>query len=370
MSIHESNSAPTRQASQQWQQADWLPTWPPDWPEIAESIRETLASGNWGRYQGPRCRELKRRVSEMVHAEHCRLVCSGSAGVELALRASGINSGAGVVLCGYDYPGNLRAVELVGARPILADADEDRFSVSPEALQSLASDAAGAVIVSHLYGVPARIAEIRGLCDDRGWVLIEDACQVPGMLIQKRPAGRWGNVGVFSFGGSKPLTCGNGGAVVTSDAAIASRWNRWLDRPSDAMPMSELQAAALLPQLDHLDKCNRIRAQTLLTLRSEVDWVAAMASDVQPDPKSTIYKWAVCTEHRDRIIGQIRTMGIPAGEGYRSMHRSSDRRCDKLGSLERCRQLGSQLCLIDHTALLAQGESRRKLVEAFAGLVV
>ena len=190
-----------------------LPSWPPDWPEIEAAVRDLIASGQWGSYRGETTDRLQSRLIELSGARHCRLVCSGSIGVELALLSVGTAPGQEVILCGYDYPGNFRAVELVGARPVLVDPAPHSFSPSASELAAAASPNVSAVIVSHLYGVPAEIGEIKRLCAEREWKLIEDACQCPGTKIGELVAGGTGDVGVLSFGGSKPLSAGCGGSV-------------------------------------------------------------------------------------------------------------------------------------------------------------
>ncbi len=214
-----------------------LPCWPPNWPEIQASIVESLTDGTWGRYRGPRVGALRERLMALCQSAHVRPVSSGSLGVELALRSVGVGPGTSVALCGYDYPGNFRAVELLGGRPVLIDAAEDAFSLAADQLSEISAinpfDAPPihSVIVSHLYGSPASIRSIREICDRRGWKLIEDACQVPGMMVDGKPAGSWGDVGVLSFGGSKPLSAGCGGALLSNDDLLAAKWKSLLDRP-------------------------------------------------------------------------------------------------------------------------------------------
>lgn len=344
-----------------------LPPWPPDWPEIGNAIQAAFRSGDWGRYQGPALDRLTQQLIELTQVRHCRLVSSGSIGVELALRAAAVKPSDRVVVCGYDYPGNIRAIEALGARPLLVDADLQGNSLSAAQLEALAEtrpERVSAVVISHLYGVPAALESIQQICMQHDWRLVEDACQTPGATIAGKPLGSWGDVAVFSFGGSKPLTAGCGGAVVTGDGKIASRLTAWLDRPSHAAPLSELQAAALLPQLKQLRRCNEIRKQTLASILNEVPWVSD--SLCGPPPSITCYKLAVLSEDRDRLIERLLDQGIPAGPGYRSMHRS--RRCDKFGDLSRSRQLGDQVVVIDHRALLAESGAREWLVETLSGL--
>lgn len=351
-----------------------FPPWPPDWPEIAESISRAIARGDWGRYRGESTAELTLQICDFGSAKHCRLVSSGSIGVELALRGVGVMPGDQVVLCGYDYPGNFRAVELLGARPMLVDADPASFSIDPNELENVTHQDVVAVLVSHLYGVPAEIKSIREICDQRGWKLVEDACQTPGMQINGRPAGNWGDAAVFSFGGSKPLTAGNGGAILTNHDAIASKLNAYLDRPSDAIPISELQAAALIPQLARLNQCNQIRSETIRQIFQRVPWLVESIGDRQPvyldsadrnsSDLATCYKLAFLCQDRDSVLARLSGRGLPVGPGYRSMHRSSDRRCGKLGDLGQCRALGKQVCLLDHAALLSTGDQRDRLVDS------
>lgn len=340
-----------------------FPPWPPEWPEIADSIDQAVRRGDWGRYRGQATDELTQKLADLAAAKHCRLVSSGSLGIEIALRGAGVAARDRVALCGYDYPGNFRAIELIGARPVLVDADPASYSADPNQLEQIPENQITAVLVSHLYGIAAQIDQIRELCTRRGWRLIEDACQTPGMDVAGRPAGAWGDVGVMSFGGSKPLTAGNGGALLTSDAAIASRLAAWIDRPSDSMPMSELQAAALLPQLSRLQDCNRARWATTVKILDRVPWFGDAIRQRKPTEQSTFYKLAFQPEDRQQVLTALAARGLPVGSGYRSMHRSSDRRCDKIGPLQECQKLGEQLCLLDHSVLLSAGRQREHLIE-------
>jgi dTDP-4-amino-4,6-dideoxygalactose transaminase len=173
---------------------------------------------------------------------------------------------------------------------------------------------------------------------------------------------------VFSFGGSKPLTAGNGGAVVTSDDWVASKLNQWLDRPSEAAPLSELQASVLLPQLDRLQPCNAIRSETTELLLEQVRWLGRACQTRRPAAGATLYKLAFPSPRREELLEGLLAKGLPVGAGYRSMHRRSRRRCDRLGTLERSRGLGVSVALLDQSALLAEGEAREQLVSRLAAM--
>src|SRR5207245_1882948 len=123
-----------------------------------------------------------------------------------------------------------------------------------------------AVIVSHLHGGIVPMSQVMAIAAAHGLRVIEDAAQVPGAIIQGRKAGTWGDVGILSFGGSKLLTAGRGGAILTRQADTYQRARLGLHRGDHLCPLSELQAAVLLPQLDQLDARNRQRTENVRLL--------------------------------------------------------------------------------------------------------
>ncbi|NNE00677.1 MAG: DegT/DnrJ/EryC1/StrS aminotransferase family protein [Pirellulaceae bacterium] len=349
------------------------PDWPPRWPEIEESILQAIRSGDWGRYKSPHQAELRRRLSQLCNSEHVRLCGSGSAAVQLALTAAGVTVGDEVIVAALDYPGNFRAIESVGAKPVLVDLRPDDACLDAEQVATIAQNEPNgqirAVIASHLFGRAAPIERLREICDQSGWILIEDACQVPGMTIGGRAVGNIGHLGTISFGGSKPLTSGNGGAIVTSDSRLAARLNSLLDRPSDSQPLSTLQCAALMPQFDRLAQCNAKRQATVAYLESEINprlptWQWLSQSD--SNWSATHYKVAWVVEsavQRNSIVASARQLGLPMGEGFRSMSVSSDRRCRKPMCLTHADRVGDRAIVLDHSALLLEPEQHSELGE-------
>src|SRR5207247_10353602 len=104
------------------------------------------------------------------------------------------------------------------------------------------------------------------LASARGIAVIEDAAQCPGAWVQGKKAGTWGNVGILSFGGSKLLSAGRGGALITNRADVLQRARTWNLRGNIVCPPSELPAAVLLPQLNKLEDRNAQRARAVREL--------------------------------------------------------------------------------------------------------
>lgn len=338
------------------------PAWPPNDNEIFESLRRVWQNGDWGKYHSDVADELRTTISTMWQCPHIRLTCSGTMAVEMALRGVGVKPGDEVVLAGYDYPGNLRCIELIGAKPVLADISATVPSIDPASLQAIKSNSIKAVLVSHLYGQLADIASIREICDERGWMLVEDACQVPGGGRQVdgafQPVGTFADAATLSFGGSKPLTAGSGGAVLTRHNAVASRISAFAERPSDTLALSPLQCAALLPQFSTLDSLNTKRVATVNRL-AELDWSVWGASLVDQTERSVskaFYKLAIRVADsgdRERLRKRFAELGIALGDGFRSSDRMSPRRVEKPVRLECSAAFAKEVVLLDHRFLLS-----------------
>jgi dTDP-4-amino-4,6-dideoxygalactose transaminase len=360
------------------------PVWPPQWPEIELAIGRVLRSGEWGRYHSATCKALEKRLIETFQASHAKLCCSGTAALEIALRALQIDSGDEVILAALDYPGNFRTIELLGARPVLVDVGKDSPCIDPTQLEAVASDRVRSVVASHLYGRSAEVSTLREICDRRGWILIEDVCQAAGMQCcsvdpaeksrslrqtSNNRAGSFGHFATISFGGSKLISAGNGGALLVNSDRLAARLGAIVDRPGDTFPLSPLQAAVIHPQLDRLDEINAVRNETARFLQAEVNpqmprWRWLSQSDEHVRPAYYKVAWmAESSEHRERILEASESEGIPIGPGFRSMSRCSQRRCRKDVSLDLSDTLSETAFVLDHSALLIEPQRHGELAD-------
>ncbi len=246
------------------------PQGPPDWPIPDEDVLQALESayrdGSWGKYHGLYVERLEKQLAHYHGVEFAATCGSGTFAVELALRTLKIGPGDEVILAAYDYGGNFLSVHAVGAMPVLVDVDPDNWNLDLVPLREAIGPKTRAVIVSHLHGGLVPMREVKEIAAERGLRVIEDAAQAPGAVVQGRQAGTWGDVGILSFGGSKLLTAGRGGAFLTRHADIFQRARLWLHRGNHVCPLSELQAAVLVPQLDKLDTRNQQRAANVRLL--------------------------------------------------------------------------------------------------------
>jgi len=333
--------------------------WPPNDPAIRDALLAAWESGDWGRYEGRAGAEFARKLAAFHHAPHVHPCASGTIGVELALRGLAVRAGDEVVLAGYDFPGNFRAIEAIGARPVLVDLEPDRWTIDAESFEkAVSSGPVRACVVSHLHGTLADMTTICHIASRHGVGVVEDACQAVGATVQGKPAGTWGDVGVLSFGGSKLLTAGRGGALLIRDASVLQRTVIFGERGNQAFPLSELQAAVLLPQLArlaerHADRLDRARVwRERLTMEDGPFDVPPFERGSPAFYKLGLRSRAPAVEVLEKLAAR-RAIDRPIdiGAGFRGFHRRGAARCRRVGGLPGCERAASHTLLIHHTAL-------------------
>jgi perosamine synthetase len=347
-----------------------FPQGPPGWPLHDEDIRAALEraymKGDWGRYHGSECAALAEELATFHRVPHVTLCSSGTVAVELALRGIGIGPGDEVVLAGYDFAGNFRAVEACGARPVLVDVDPNNFNLDPSRLPLACGAATKAILVSHLHGGVVPMRAVTELARGFRLRIVEDACQCPGAIIEGRLAGTWGDVGVLSFGGSKLLTAGRGGAVLTADGQVHQRIKIFCERGNHAFPLSELQAAVLRPQLGKLAQRNRIRLQNAVRLAQQVERIPGLqplrnrVADTEPG----YYKFGIVyspkiggTGTRERFLEAIQAEGVSIDAGFRGFAGRGEGRCRSQGDLALSQRAANQMMVLHHPVLLQQPDA-------------
>ncbi len=352
------------------------PQGPPAWPvhdaDILAALESSYHDGSWGKYQGGRVEQLEERLAA-YHGVAFAVACgSGTFAVELALRALKVGPGDEVALAGYDYPGNFLCVHAVGAMPVLVDIDPDNWNLDARSLAAALGPATRAVIVSHLHGGVVPMREVVGLTAERGLPVIEDAAQQPGALVQGRKAGTWGDVGILSFGGSKLLTAGRGGALLTDRADVRQRARTLQMRGNVVNPLSELQAAVLPPQLAKLDTRNAQRLAQVRSLTERLRDVPGLRPFVNRcDAEAGYYKlgWQFDAEQfglpRDCFVAALRAEGIAFDEGFRALHVGrSPSRFRAAGSLAEAERAHHGTLVLHHPVLLGGEAEVKEVVEA------
>lgn len=268
----------------------WTGGWP-SWPQVgplAEPLmRSVLTGGRWaisGGWTGHETLDqgFSRSFAAYIGTRHCATVDHGSSALLAALMALGVGWGDEVIVPGLTWVACASAVLRVNAVPVLVDISSDTLCLSPDAVEAAITPNTRAIIVVHLYSAMADMEALEKIAVRHGIPLIEDCAQAHGAEWGGRRAGSLGAIGTFSMQQGKVLTCGEGGAIVTSNDHLAARIEQIrgdgrrysLPPPPLGRPhlveesgiqgmnlcLSEFQAAILLDGLDRLDEQTQRRA--------------------------------------------------------------------------------------------------------------
>ena len=338
---------------------------PPPWPipdiDVLRALESAYHDGVWGKYHGPNVELLEERLAHQHKVDFALSCSSGTVAVELALRALRIVPGDEVLLAAYDYGGNFLSVHALGAQPVLVDVCPGNWNLDPSRIQHALGPKIRAIIVSHLHGGVVDMRAVMDIAGARGIGVIEDAAQAPGATVQGRMAGTWGDLGILSFGGSKLLTAGRGGAIVTIRADLHQRLRVLAHRGNLVYPLTELQAAVLLPQLDKLDTRNAARAHAVRVLGERLQSLPGLRPFVNnlEDCAPGYYKLGFQFDasqiglSRSRFVAAVRAEGIALDEGFKSLHVGrSPNRFRALDSLQEATRAHAGTVVLHHPVLL------------------
>jgi len=297
--------------------------------EIEAAVRDVHRQGAY--VLGPAVDAFEHEFALYCGVSECVGVGSGTDALHLTLRALGIGPGDEVVLPAFTFVATTVAVTQTGATPVLADVNEDDALIDPASLAAAITPRTRAVIVVHLYGQPVDMDAVQSVARRHSLAIVEDACQAHGALYHDRRVGSLGDAAAFSFYPSKNLGgYGDGGAVTTSDGALAERIRRlrnWgsirkyhHEEPGFNSRLDTIQAAALGVKLRHLNDWNAARRRLATAYDaglSDCPGVRLLPTNDQRTSAHHLYtvRLKVPTP-RDAIIADLDQRGIQTGIHY------------------------------------------------------
>jgi len=196
-----------------------------DRPEVESAIRRVIDRG-WF-VLGPEVEAFETEFAAACGAAHAVGVNTGTDALMLALRGLDIGPGDEVITAPLTAAYTALAIRMAGATPVFADIDPSRCTIAPQAVEAAITPRTRAVMPVHLYGQAADMTAIEAIAIRHGLAIVEDCAQAHLATSEGRPVGTIGIAGAFSFYPTKNLgALGDGGAIVTRDAALAARLRR------------------------------------------------------------------------------------------------------------------------------------------------
>lgn len=293
--------------------------------DIDRAMTEVIENSSFIR--GPALTFFEREFAHAVGARYAIGVASGTDALNLAVRALDLGPGDEAITVPNTWISTAYAVSHVGARLVFVDIDPATGQMDPAHLERALTPRTKAVLPVHMFGHPAPMDRIMGICRPRGVRVIEDIAQAPLAEAQGKKVGSFGDLACYSFYPSKNLGCyGDGGAVTTDNDVLAERVRRLADygqaeRFRHVMVgwnsrLDTLQAAILrakLPRLAGWNEARRARAKRYgellaalpVRLPAEAPWA-----------KAVYHLYVVQVDRRDECLAFLRARGVMAQVHY------------------------------------------------------
>ena len=286
---------------------------------IQAALTRVLDSGWY--VLGEEVEAFERDFAAYCGTTHCIGVANGLDALHLILRGYGIGPGDEVIVPSNTFIATWLAVTQAGATPVPVDPDEHTHNIDPQRIEAAITPRTRAIMPVHLYGQPADMDPILEIADRHGLRVVEDAAQAHGARYQGRRAGSLGDAAGFSFYPGKNLgALGDGGAITTSDDALAARLRQLRNYGSSVKyrhdvagfnsRLDELQAAVLRAKLPHLDAENTARRACAAEYLAALQGAPLVLPRVLPGTEPVWHLFVVRSERRDALQAGLREHGI------------------------------------------------------------
>ena len=297
---------------------------------------------------GPETRRVQCQLKTLLDIPHVLLTPSCTHAMELALMSLGIGIGDEVILPSFTFSSTANAIVLQGARPIFAEIDRDTLMIDPNDIERRITNRTKAIMPVHYAGVSCPMDEVMEIANHHRLYVIEDAAQGVGAKYRGRFLGTIGDIGCYSFHGTKIVTCGEGGAFLTKNDEIAKKaeiirekgTNRsaflrgevdkytWVDRGSSYV-MADILAAILGEQLKKMEALIAARKRIFEIYMEGLRDLASsgrISLPTVPDyAESNYHIFYILTEtenERNRLLEALRNQGIGSSFHYIPLHSS------------------------------------------------
>lgn len=278
--------------------------------EFEAKALEVLRSGWY--VLGKEVSAFEEEFARYTGAKYCVGLASGLDALWMAFRLLNIGSGDEVIVQGNTYIASVMGITMNGATPVFVEPDE-QFGIDVDKIEEKITDKTKAILVVHLYGMPAKMDKIVDLCHKYNLKLVEDCAQSHGAYFGDKMTGTFGDVGCFSFYPSKNLGAfGDGGAVVVNDEQLAKDFKIFRNYGSEKRyynkvvgansRLDELQAGLLRVRLQHMNELTGERIRIADRYNKEILNPKIVLPKGVEGTTCVWHQYVVRCEERDRLI--------------------------------------------------------------------
>jgi len=228
-------------------------------------LNECIETG-WISSEGPFVKQLEEKFAKIVGRKYGIAVANGTAAVDIAIEALELNPGDEIIMPTFTIISSITQIIRGGLQPVFIDSEADTWNQNISQIEAKITARTKAIMIVHIYGLPANVQPILDLAAKYNLKVVEDAAQMIGQTYNEKPCGSFGDISTFSFYPNKHITTGEGGIVVTDNAELAEKCRSLRNlcfKPEKRFVhehlgwnyrMTNLQAALGVAQLENIEK--------------------------------------------------------------------------------------------------------------------
>ena len=261
---------------------------------------------NWVAPLGKNVNEFEKEMAAYVGVGHAAALTAGTAAIHLAVKLAGVKPGDAVFCSDLTFSATVNPVSYEGGVQVFIDSERETWNMDPRALEQAFEKYPDCrcVIVANLYGTPAKLDEIRSICDAHGAVMIEDAAESLSATYKGRQTGTFGQYNAISFNGNKIITTSGGGMLLSDDGAAIEKARFWATQARDPAPwyqhselgynyrMSNIVAGIGRGQLLHLDEHRQLKENIYKAYEQGLAGLPVKMNPYLPDSRPNF--WLSC----------------------------------------------------------------------------
>ncbi len=315
---------------------------------VSKTIQSTMVSS-----VGLQITEFENQVREFTGAKFAVATVNGTAALQIALEATGLQPGDEVLLPSLTFAATASAIVHAGGTPVFIDSNPERIGINPISLRSwlqtnvvakngksinkASGNPVHSVVPVHIFGHPAQIDDLVDLCEEFNLLLVEDAAESLGSFYNNQHTGTFGIAGIISFNGNKTITTGGGGMVLTDSEEIANRarhlittakaphpWEYIHDAVGYNFRLPNLNAALGVAQMHSLAKIIELQRRLYEIYKSELKDLAGIHLVSEPkETRSNYWLQAALLDDanlRDQILEAFHADGLKVRPAWRPLH--------------------------------------------------
>ena len=291
-----------------------------------QRVMQVLESGMLA--SGKETARFEDEFAAYCDTDHGVATSNGTTALHAALHALGIGEGDRVVTTPLSFVATANAIRLCGAQPVFVDVDPATYALDADAVERTVreTDDVAALVVVHLYGLPAEMDRLEEIAEEHDLALVEDAAQAHGAEFEGRRVGSIGDAGCFSFYPTKNMTTGEGGMIVTDQGDVAERAARFINHGRQSsnehvgvghnFRLTDLASAIGRVQLQKLPGFNARRRENAARLTEGLSGSSVEPPSEPAGRRHVYHQYTVRTTDREALQSHLADHGISSGIYY------------------------------------------------------